>query len=260
MQKLESSPFLDALHGHQHRFICALDPFTLEWDDILERLLYLQAAGATVAIVASTDDEGYDSVVPPLLAYLRKRIQMKIIEHFRPHPEHGFRRAHADSYILMTTVANSTMPLYAGTPGVQPGHCMNTGAPERVREKLIASRALVLGHDEKSRRYVDAQYIPDDSIAILADYLQSARPAWDVYYLFSRSRKLEPRIIAAARAIIGPHVPIVVSGCIKTAEDIGAALQAGASCVAIGTLLEHENWRERLDTLIGGPVAMRSQA
>jgi hypothetical protein len=121
VKNLECSPFLDALQGHHHRFICVLDPFTLGRDDILERLLYLEAAGAGVAIVASTDDEGYESVVPPLLEYLRARIQMKIIEHFRPHPEHGFRRAHADSYILMTTVANSAAPLYAGRPA---GACL----------------------------------------------------------------------------------------------------------------------------------------
>lgn len=260
MKNPECSPFLDALSGHQHRFICALDPFTLEPDEILERLLYLQAAGATVAIVASTDDEGYENVVPPLLAYLRTRIQMKIIEHFRPHPEHGFRRADADSYILMTTVANSAMPLYSDLPELQSECRTHTTAPHRARDKLIASRALVFGHDEKSRRYVDAQYVPDDSVSILADYLEAATPAWDVYYLFSRSRKLKPQMIAATRAIVGPHIPIVVSGCIKTAEDIGVALQAGASCVAIGTLLEHGNWRERLDALIGYPDAVRTQA
>jgi heptaprenylglyceryl phosphate synthase len=254
MSHAEPNAFLDALHGHQHSFICALDPFTLDKDDVYQRLLHLQSTGATAAIIASTDDEDYDSVVPPLLAYLRGRIRIKIIEHFRPHAQQGFRRAHRDSYVLMTTVANSSVALYAG--GVQ----ADGAERQRAAGKLIASRALVFGHDEKSARYVASHFIPDDSVAVLARYLEANRQACDVYYLFSRSRKLGPEMIAAARAIVGAQVPIVVSGCIKNAADIEAALQAGASRVAVGTLLEHENWRERLDALIGCPDAMRRQA
>jgi heptaprenylglyceryl phosphate synthase len=246
--------FTQALRGHAHPFICALDPFKLSVGDIVQRLQYLESHGATAAIIASTDDELYDTTVPSLLTQLRSHVGLRLIEHFRPHPQHGFRRACSANYVLMTTVANSHSPLYAGGAG----DSATFGARERAEGRLIASRALVFGTDQKSVHYVQARYLPDDNAEQLRNYLTAASHVSDVYYLFSRARKLSSDTISAARNILGAEVPMIVSGCIRTPDDLQEAIASGATYVVIGSLLELGDWRQQLTPLLAAGHALRA--
>lgn len=240
-----------AIANHQLPFIFAADPFRLSRDEILVRISALQAVGANLFIIASTDDEGYESVVPDLVDDLRATTGAKIVEHFRPTREAGFRKSPGSDFVLMTTVVNSSDDFYARCDRVESQNSVSQlSSEDRFRQGLILSSALVLGKDLKSKVYVGSDDVYEGEIDEAVTRHGARMQHADVIYLFSRMRRLEGRGCKVVRGAMGRNKPIIASGCVRNSADIEDLQAAGASQVVVGSLLESGDWRERLQDLL----------
>jgi heptaprenylglyceryl phosphate synthase len=242
---METNIFNRLIRDHSLPFVPALDPFRLSQGDLVARLQALEALGATVAFLASTDDELYDSVVPNLLPKLRAATGITVLEHFRPKRGLGFRRSSADGAVLMTRVLTSDDDFYRNCQTVEGiGETSTLSAQERYDAGLFASGAIVFGNDQKSGQYVAARPLSNDVTEFLdADFLKAADNL-DVLYLFSRNLRLDCGTIGSVRNKVGDHIPIIASGCIRSSDDIRSLHAAGATQTVIGSLLEDSMWRE----------------
>jgi heptaprenylglyceryl phosphate synthase len=247
-----------AIHGAAMPLLCTIDPFKLRPREAAERAMALWQFGITHVIVGSTDDEGYDAVVPDLIAYLKRVTPVTVIEHFRPTKSHGFRRAAASDFVMMTTVGNSRDELYSACSHVEGiGDTSRFDASQREHAGVVKSRAFVFGADCKSARYVGVHHLPATATNEFGAAARMAAEANDVIYLFSRAERLSSAVCRGARAAAGSRFPIIVSGRIKTPAAVREALEAGASAVVIGSLLEEPGWHEQIESCAAAAVAFR---
>jgi heptaprenylglyceryl phosphate synthase len=245
--------FTALLADHRLPFLPALDPFRLSAAEIAERLAFLETLGGGATLLASTDDERYDAVLPGLAERLRLSGRTLILEHFRPSPGIGFRRACPSNAVMMTRVLSAGEEFFKDCRSVEPfGDVSAMPEALRLQHRLVFSGAIVFGPDDKSRRYVSARHVDEDDGRLLTGLLAQTRAApLDVVYLFSRHARLAAATVARVRAAVGPDMPVIASGCIRSPEDVRELRGAGATIVVVGSLLEEADWRRSVERLAG---------
>ncbi|MEM5585923.1 hypothetical protein WNZ15_25940 [Roseibium sp. AS2] len=218
--------------------IPVLDPFRLQRTQILIRAKFLRGLGFEQIVLASTDDERYNRVMPALVTALKQQTGLRIVEHFRPTRRTGFRAQQETSWVIMSRVISSKDPHFRTCRRI------NREPADRVG-RGISSVALPVGIDLTSMLYVAAKETAEDEISsVLHD-------PWtiqftDVFYLFCRESRLKVETVSSVRALIGDRPFLVASGNVRSGLDVKNLMYAGASGVAVGSVFEATDWRKRI--------------
>jgi heptaprenylglyceryl phosphate synthase len=244
--------FSQLIAGHALPFLAALDPFRLSIAQIAERIAEMERLGGCAVLLASTDDEQYDAVVPATIGNLQTRCNgTMILEHFRPKPGVGFRRASESSAVIMTRVLSAGESFFRDCRKIEVlGELGDSTQAERLLARVALSAAIVFGTDAKSHRYVSAQPVQEGCPSTLGVLLEQALEGpLDLLYLYSRHARLSPETVSSVREAVGPTLPVIASGCIRSAIEIHELRDAGASIVVVGSVLEEPDWRDTIGLL-----------
>ncbi len=234
------------------RILPVLDPFRLNRTQILCRARFLRGLGFRQLVLASTDDAGYARIVPGLIKAIVAQTGMRIVEHFRPTRNSGFRGQQQTHLVLMSQVPSSRDAHFRLCARLN-------GAAANPIGRGLRCLALPVGHDPKSSTFVNAAELGEDDIAVALGNLNRIGRA-EVVYLFCRQSRLRAETVAKARKLIGYRPLLVASGNVRTSDDVCELLGAGAGAVAVGSLFETMDWRARFEALLVPSAANRKEA
>jgi hypothetical protein len=233
---------IDVLTDNTTPTLFVIDPFKISLSAARDRLDALVELEIKRLIISSTDDEDYHKL-GDFLSGIKESFPYAVFEHFRPVAPYGYRRTGKNNWVLMTRVAGSAISYYEQCTTIC-GDNIAEMEPEDLQQRYRCLRALafVFGEDKKSHTYVGAQGISTAIDKGVDVQLRNGIAHNDLYYLFSRNVCLEYGTVSKVRRIVGETFPLIVSGCIDRPERVLGALSAGATAVAIGSLLERPDW------------------
>lgn len=227
-----------------------IDPFKVPLEVAVRRARALEDRGYPAVVLGSTDYVEFEQRMPPYISAIKAAVQLPVLLHFPPRHPAGIPFAHNADAIIWPALLGSEDDYFVWKSFLETVTYVSrrNGALDALPE-CILSAALTFGADDVSYRAMALQPIDSAprSIATYADIVNLLR--LDMVYLYSRYERVPPETCADIRRAIGSERVLIVSGGIRSREQIDTYHRAGADYVAFAGALECDDWQERLPHL-----------
>lgn len=237
-----SNSSIRKLQENKGKIIHVIDPFKSSMAEAVEKAKFFSEVCPFI-IIGSTDNDIYHEIVPEMIQKIKESIDVSIFTHFPPKTEMGYPSCADADAVIATSVLNSGMDYYRD-------NSMNRQSLKETVSKggvinIIPCSAITLGDDKKSKKYVDAQPVSSQKQSIDRVLDNFILPSEGIFYLYSRNCLVDTHICKYVRSRVDSRVVLIVSGCIREKEQADCLIESGADYVAVGTLFESMNWKEK---------------
>ncbi|WP_063763659.1 geranylgeranylglyceryl/heptaprenylglyceryl phosphate synthase [Actinoplanes subtropicus] len=243
------------LRTHRGHVIHVVDPFKIEVAEAVEKAGAVAEAGMPALLLASTDYEDFEAVMPAYVDAVRAVTGIPTILHFPPIPGRGFPVVEEADSVMLPALLGSDDPYYVWKSLLE---TYDLGNGSGSAQPLL-SAALTFGRDDRSYARMGTRPVGQDEESV-ARYADCTRQfGFDLAYLYSRNERVNPRSCEIFRARMAPEQLLFVSGGVRSPEQVDAYLQAGADYVIFAGALETPDWRAALARLCSAQRLQRRE-
>ncbi len=244
------------LRAHRGHVIHVVDPFKVEVAEAVEKAGAVAETGMPALLLASTDYEDFEAVMPAYVDAVREVTDIPTILHFPPIPGRGFPVVEEADSVMLPALLGSDDPYYVWKSLLET-YALGNGSGSAPQPLLSA--ALTFGRDDRSYVRMGTRPIGQDEESV-AGYADRTRQfGFDLAYLYSRNEQVTARTCEIFRARMAPEQLLFVSGGVRSPEQVDAYLQAGADYVIFAGALETPDWRAALGRLCSAQRLQRRE-
>lgn len=225
-----------------------IDPFKVAIDVAVRRAHAVEERGYPAIVLGSTDYFDFEQLVPPYIGAIKAEVDLPVLLHFPPRHPAGIPFAPNADAIIWPALLGSEDGYFVWKSFLETlTHGSRRGIASESLPECILSAALTFGADDVSYRAMAVQPIDPSSIARYLEVVNLLR--LDMVYLYSRYEHVPPETCRYISRAMGPERVLIVSGGVRSREQIDAYHRAGADYVAFAGALECDDWQKRLPQL-----------
>lgn len=225
-----------------------IDPFKVASDVAVRRAQALEERGYPAIVLGSTDYVDFEQRMPPYIAAIKAAVDLPVLLHFPPrHPAGMPFAANADAIIWPALLGSEDDYFVWKSFFETLEYRSRRGLISKSFPEYILSAALTFGADEVSYQAMAVHPIDPRTIEKYLEVVNLLR--LDMVYLYSRHEQVPPQTCRYVRSAMPPDAVLIVSGGIRSRNQIDTYHDAGADYVAFAGALEGDDWQERLPQL-----------
>ena len=227
-----------------------IDPFKVPVEDAVRKAISLEQRGYSAVLLGSTDYECFEQRMCPYIDAIKAAVGLPVVLHFPPKPPSGLPVALNADAMIWPALLGSEDDYFIWKSFLQTLKELNVRGvnPNSLPERIF-SAALTFGADDVSYKAMRVQPI-DPTPSSLERYLSLVDLLrLDMVYLYSRYEQVPIETCKYVRKALASDRVLVVSGGVRSREQIDSYHRAGADFVAFAGVLECDDWRDKLGRL-----------
>lgn len=239
---------LELLRRKKPGCLHVIDPFKVAIEIAVRRAHALQERDYPAIVLGSTDYSDFEQRMPQYIGAIKAAVDLPVLLHFPPRRPQGIPFASNADAIIWPALLGSEDDYFVWKSFLETlTYGSRRGIASESLPECILSAALTFGADDVSYRAMAVQPIDPSSIATYLEVVNLLR--LDMVYLYSRYEHVPTETCKYISRAIGADQLLIVSGGVRSREQIDAYHRAGADYVAFAGALECNDWQERLPQL-----------
>jgi heptaprenylglyceryl phosphate synthase len=227
-----------------------IDPFKVRVEEAVRKAIVLEQLGYSAVFLGSTDYKCFEQHLHPYINAIKVAVRLPVVLHFPPKRPSGLPIALNADAMIWPALLGSEDDYFVWKSFFQTLQDLNVRGvnPDSLPERIF-SAALTFGADNVSYNAMRVQPIDPDPSSLerylsVVDLLRL-----DMVYLYSRYEQVPIGACEYVRKALASDRVLVVSGGVRSREQIDSYHRAGADFVAFAGVLECDDWRDKLTRL-----------